>query len=108
MRPSALVLCVACVGCGHTTPEVDGEVILGLDVDQALTTVDGRFLSVAVDSSQLVGLEFWHPDATSDTEWVPVEPYDFGREQLRALAADRSSLAAHRGHPGRRDLERPE
>jgi heparanase 1 len=82
-----LALFLLIVACGPRDPEVDGQVALELDGDQAVATIDERFLSVAVDSSQLVGLEFWNPDATSDTEWVPVEAYDFGREQLRTLAA---------------------
>ncbi len=88
MRAVSSLALALIAACGPADPEVDGAVALTLELDAAVATVDERFLSVAVDSSQLVGLEFWNPDASSDTEWVPVEPYDFGREQLRTLAAE--------------------
>ncbi len=83
-----LALLPLATGCGPAEPEVDGTVDLEIHAEVALAALDARFLSVAVDSSQLAGLEFWNPDATSDSEWVPVEPYDFDRDALRALAAE--------------------
>ncbi len=75
------------VACHPTVPEADRIAAVTVDDSQALAQLDERFLSVAVDSSQLVGLEFWNPDATSDTEWVPIEPYDFARQELLPLAS---------------------
>jgi heparanase 1 len=53
----------------------------------AVATIDDRFLSVAVDSAQVVGAKFWAPlDAGVLTGQQPVPAYDFTRPKLRALA----------------------
>lgn len=57
--------------------------------DAAVADVDERFLSVAVDSAQVVGGVFWSPDGSVEVEGeTPVEPYDFGRARLRRMAAE--------------------
>jgi heparanase 1 len=74
VRRACLLLCCAC-GVSESG--------LRVDVGQTVTaTVDPRFLSFAVDSSELVGGTFW----TSDGGQGPVMAYDFSRPRLRALA----------------------
>jgi len=52
-----------------------------------VTTIDDRFLSVAVDAAQVVGAPFWAPlDAGAPGNQRPGPPYDFSRPVLRALA----------------------
>lgn len=54
-----------------------------------IATVSERFLSVAVDTAQVVGAPFWSSDASVSVignERRP--PYDFARPKLRKLAAE--------------------
>ena len=57
-----------------------------IDGSGVLHTVDERFLSVAVDSSQVAGTEFWAEDGAEEAE-VDIDPYDFDRPALRPLVA---------------------
>jgi heparanase 1 len=53
----------------------------------SVAAVDERFLTVAVDTAEVVGGTFWAPlDAGVATGQWPVAPYDFTRPRLRALA----------------------
>jgi heparanase 1 len=55
-----------------------------------VATVDERYLSVAVDTAQVVGAAFWSPDAGVEAPGGvhPVAPYDFARPRLRRLARE--------------------
>ncbi|MCB9478146.1 MAG: hypothetical protein H6683_00550 [Deltaproteobacteria bacterium] len=59
-----------------------------LDLDDAFTRVDPRFLSVAVDSSQVVGGNWWSESGEVEVGvgGTRVAPFDFGRERLRNMA----------------------
>lgn len=70
------------VSCQPALDDLTGkavEVMLGTEV---VATVDERFVSFAVDTSQAVGGNFWAPNGFTE----PVPPYDFSRKQLRTLA----------------------
>jgi heparanase len=73
---------VALAGCGGPAADVT----LHVATDRPVAIVDDRFLSVAVDSAQLVGGEWWD-DAGAVDGMQPVPPFDFGRARLRTLAA---------------------
>ncbi len=72
-----------------TAPPPDGAVTVDAKVATALARVDPRFLSFAVDSSQVAGGMWWSEDATvqGGTGSQKVPPFDFSRARLRALAA---------------------
>ncbi len=72
-----------------TTPPPAGSVIVDVATANPLARVDARFLSFAVDSSQVAGGKWWSEDLTSQggTGSVKVPPFDFSRPRLRALAA---------------------
>jgi heparanase 1 len=55
-----------------------------------VATIDARYLSVAVDTAQVVGATFWSPDAGPEVPGGshPVAPYDFARPRLRRLAQE--------------------
>lgn len=78
----ALILC-SC-GNGADGPPPGPKSIVRISTDSPITQVDPRFLSFAVDSSQVVGSNFWSPDGI--TERIP--PYDFTRQKLRDLTAE--------------------
>ncbi len=61
-----------------------------LELDNAvIAETDPRYLSVAVDTAQVVGGEFWASDGTVGIAGgMEVPPYDFTRPRLRALAAE--------------------
>ncbi len=63
-------------------------VTLTVATDRSVTEVDPRFLSVAVDSAQVVGAKFWNPSGETESGAgnTPVPPYDFANPKLRALA----------------------
>jgi heparanase 1 len=62
---------------------------LELRTDAPIATVDPRFLSFAIDTSQVVGGYWWQPDATrtGSVGAERVDPFDFADPTLRALAA---------------------
>lgn len=91
-RTSTIALSLA-LACSRSptappTPTRDGAVSVRLDA--AIATVDERFLSVAVDTAQVVGATFWSPDAGLEGGGgsSPVAPYDFARPRLRRLAQE--------------------
>ena len=62
---------------------------LTLDTNTTIAETDPRYLSVAVDTAQVVGGEFWARDGSVGiVGGMPVPPYDFTRLRLRALAAE--------------------
>jgi len=82
-----LILALLLQGCSSREfPVRNASVVIGGQA--AVAEVDERFLSVAVDSAQVVGGVFWSPDGSVEIEGeTRVEPYDFGRERLRRMAA---------------------
>jgi heparanase 1 len=69
------------VGCSAPDPHI----AISVERGKALGTVSERFLSLAVDSAQLVGGDWWDAQATVGG-MQPVPPFDFTRAQLRLLA----------------------
>src|SRR5262249_3929689 len=59
---------------------------IDVDTSAVIATVDDRFLSVAVDTAELVGGVFWDPAGSSTAQ--PVPAYDFTRPRLRSLAGE--------------------
>ncbi len=73
---------------GPTVPP--GAIRVRVNGDKVVAKVDSRFLSLAVDSSQVVGGFFWGGPDSKTTGGVSenrVDPYDFARPRLRSLAA---------------------
>ncbi len=81
---------VACRGksTDSGSPSTAGTEGTSVTVDAAVVvaTIDDRFLSFAVDSSQVAGTEFWAEDGADDPE-VYIDKYDFDRPALRPLVA---------------------
>ncbi len=72
-----------------TVPPADTTAELSIDASRVVATVDERYLSVAVDTAQVVGGRFWSEDGSVEfvgQERIP--EYDFARPRLRALAAE--------------------
>jgi heparanase 1 len=85
-----LTLSAACSDGGGGLP-ADTTAELWIDTSQTVVMVDERYLSVAVDTAQVVGGRFWSADA--DVELIgqeEVPEYDFSRPRLRALASELS------------------
>lgn len=64
------------------------EVVVELDVGEAIRRVDPRFLSFAIDTSAVVGGKWWDPDAggsESGSGSVHAPVFDFGRRRLDLL-----------------------
>lgn len=81
------LLAGAAAGCCRSTPS--GPTTVSIAGDAIVVEVDDRFLSVAVDSAQLVGGEFWDPSGDPDAPTtLRVAPYDFDRPALRRLASE--------------------
>lgn len=81
-----LWLLVACSAADDAAPEATAR--LFVDTTQVAATVDPRYLSVAVDTAQVVGGRFWSSSGEQEIigeEEVP--EYDFSRPRLRALAS---------------------
>jgi heparanase 1 len=71
-----------------SVPPADTIAEVTIDTSAPVTTIDKRYLSVAVDTAQVVGGEWWSSSGEMELmgqERVPV--YDFSRPRLRALAA---------------------
>jgi heparanase 1 len=82
MREFAGLLVLA--ACSSGPPNYD--VVADVAGDAPIATIDGRYLSFAVDTAQVVGGTFWDPAGGLDA--VPVLPYDFGRPRLVRLARE--------------------
>ncbi|MCA9670277.1 MAG: hypothetical protein KC503_32000 [Myxococcales bacterium] len=84
-----LIVAVLPCGCGGDdgpAPSADRTSRVSVGEGDGVT-IPERFLSVAVDTAQVVGGLFWNPDGSSGTVGdFPVPPYDFARPRLRALA----------------------
>ena len=84
-----LLLLAACSDGGASIPPADTTAELSVDTSTTAATIDERYLSVAVDTAQVVGGRFWSEEAGFEIigqEEVP--EYDFSRPRLRALAAE--------------------
>ena len=85
-----LTLASACsTGEATLPPPAETTAELSVDTSQVVATVDERYLSVAVDTAQVVGGRFWSEDGSVEfigQERVP--EYDFSRPRLRALAQE--------------------
>ncbi len=67
----------------------EGTVLITVDLDTTIAEVSERYLSVAIDSSQVLGGNFWgEGGAQGGLGEERVDPYDFARPRLRALAAE--------------------
>jgi heparanase 1 len=64
--------------------------VVSVGMGAPVGTIDERFLSVAVDTAQVVGATFWNPEAGLEGAGgsYPVPPYDFARPRLRRLAQE--------------------
>ncbi len=68
-------------------PEGD-HVAVQIDTGTSVAQVDEKFLSFAVDTSQVVGGHWWSEEGEGGAVGSELcDPYDFSRERLRALAA---------------------
>jgi heparanase 1 len=87
---SFLLVLYACTsGSGTTAPPADTTAKLTIDLSAPVATVDERYLSVAVDTAQVVGGLFWSAEPVAQLIGQERQPvYDFGRPRLRALAAE--------------------
>ncbi len=86
-----LGLAAACGGEEAGIAPADMTAEVKIDTSAPLTAVDSRYLSVAVDTAQVVGGEWWSASGEMELmgqERVPV--YDFSRPRLRSLAAELS------------------
>jgi heparanase len=63
-------------------------VALSIETDRAAAEVEDRFLSVALDTAEVVGGDFWAPpgEGRGPLQTHPVARYDFDRPRLRELA----------------------
>jgi heparanase 1 len=78
--------CTATALPSEPAPAPARRVPLALHADAPVATIDERYLTVAVDSAQVVGAKFWDPNG--GFKQVPVGKYDFTRPRLRRLAAE--------------------
>lgn len=84
MRVAALLTIVsALVGCHGCGP--DRRVHVAIATQAPAATVSDRFVSVAVDTAQVVGGNFWSPGQTAAGGAGPVPPFDFARARLATL-----------------------
>jgi heparanase 1 len=88
IAPALFVFC-ACGGSDTSFPPADTTAELRIDLSATVATVDERFLSVAVDTAQVVGGRFWSEEAGVEIIGQELVPeYDFSRPRLRALAKE--------------------
>jgi heparanase 1 len=73
-------------GCHGGAPPARHGARVTVDGAVAVAEVSERFVSVAVDTAQLVGADFWTPHVTSGGGVGAIAPYDFSRPRLRTLA----------------------
>src|SRR5262245_48467177 len=71
-------------------PTTPGHAVVALDLanDRPAAEIETRFLSVAVDTAQVVGGEFWAPPGQGEglLRTHAVDHFDFGQPRLRNLA----------------------
>jgi hypothetical protein len=82
-----LALALLLAGCSGDSTNGSAAVHVEIASDHVLATVDVRYLSVAVDSAQLVGGDFWNAAATVNG-MEPIAALDFGDPRLRRLARE--------------------
>lgn len=74
---------------GTRTPTADTIAQLSVDLSSPVAEVDERYLSVAVDTAQVVGGLFWSAEPVAQLIGEERQPvYDFTRPRLRALASE--------------------
>jgi heparanase 1 len=96
MRAAALplALLLACTGGGDVPVAgavPDGAVPVRVTLDGSpIARVSERFLSVAVDASQVLGGHWWSPDGRVEVGvgQTVVAPFDFSRPRLRRMARE--------------------
>jgi heparanase 1 len=76
-----LVWLAGCQGC-----QADRRVHVAIATAAPATTVSDRYLSIAIDTAQVVGGIFWSAGETSAGGAGQVPPFDFTRPRLVALA----------------------
>jgi heparanase 1 len=98
LRMAALVAVLLSVGglavvreVGQSSPAAGPtppHVALSLGLDRPVARVEPRFLSVAVDTAQVVGGEFWAPKGSGEglLSTHTTDSFDFSRPRLRNLA----------------------
>ncbi|MEL6179936.1 MAG: hypothetical protein AAFS10_13340 [Myxococcota bacterium] len=70
-------------------PTTERQAQVGVDTDRVVAEISPRYLSVAVDTAQVVGGTFWNPDGSQGTTGNAfVDPYPFDHPKLRNLAAE--------------------
>lgn len=85
-RHACFAATIFLAACTSTTDT--GEVRVTVDLEQPAAEVDERYLSLAVDTAQVLGGVFWNPVTGPDEPVeVPVDPFDFDNPRVRALAA---------------------
>ena len=84
----SILAAAACGGDDEGPPA--REASLEIEGGTVVAEVDERFLSVAVDSAQVVGGVFWDPSGMVEggVGTHRVDPYDFSNPKIRALAAE--------------------
>jgi len=95
----ALVVALSQCGAGAASPDAGPDVAfepvpagpvvtVTLDLAAPVATVDPRFLSVAIDTSQVVGGHWWsETDTTGAVGKELATPFDFARPRLAKLAS---------------------
>jgi heparanase 1 len=84
MRIRSLMVCslLASLGCPSPGPDrTVADVIVTKDA--VVATTDERFVGYALDTSQVVGGDWWAPSGYEE----PTDPYDFDRERLNGLVS---------------------
>jgi heparanase 1 len=79
----ACLLVLSFGGCHGCAPDLRQHVTIA--TDHAAASVSDRFLSIAIDTAQVVGGNFWTPGQTDNGGTGPVPAFDFGRARLAAL-----------------------
>jgi heparanase 1 len=86
----AIAFAVECHSHPQAIPASMRDGLVNVSLAAPVATVDERYLSVAVDTAEVVGATFWSADAGVEGAGgsAPVPPYDFTRPRLRRLAQE--------------------
>jgi heparanase 1 len=76
-----LLLVAGCHGCGQRDPRLH----VAVASDRVVATVSDRFVSLAIDTAQVVGGDFWTAGQASTSGVGPVAPFAWERPRLAAL-----------------------
>jgi heparanase 1 len=97
LRAAALAAVLLCLGgfgalddsgARDRADPTPARVALSLSLDREIERVEPRFLSVAIDTAEVVGGDFWAPDGAGEglLHTQPARELDFSRPRLRNLA----------------------